>query len=72
MLLPCALVSIAAVFPYTSLASNYNFDKALEKSRALEPRTLKAAAREFDIARRGSGISVKNDVTLHYIDVCYP
>lgn len=52
-------------------ADRAGFKRALETSSNLEPRVLRAAALESDIAKRGLDVALRNKILLHYVDVRY-
>lgn len=70
MIFPSPTALIFLCFILVCLVHCYDFNGALELAHDLRLRTLKAAAHEADIAKRGSDIPFQRDVLLHYIDVC--
>ena len=65
----CRSLVAVSTFALLTVANGYSIDKSIDVNNGLQPRVLKAAAREVDIAKRESTIELKHDVLLHYFDV---
>ena len=61
-----ALISLGSAS--ISYASSLKYARALELAKDVEPRSLKAAALNADIAKRGLHVPMRQDVQLHYFD----